>query len=306
MAKITRIRLLAVKTEAAVGVPETPVGADATLKVFGPEMTPDDNTNEREYPAAMGSDKSEPGAKGGRLTFECEITGGATVPLWASELLPACDFAITGSTYTFSHTTTTKTFVLYEDGLKRTLYGARGTCSFSMSTGQIPRVRFEFMGKYKDEADATILAPTFDTSLAPMFGGGTNTVSIGSFAPNLSTLTIDVGNVVVLRESPNDPGGDSSGLYAAEITSRKTIGTMDPEASVVATRSWDSIRAARTEETLTVNLGTASGTNRVTISSAHFQTVKRPTGDRNGLLTRNIAFQLNEPAPLSVSFPDVP
>lgn len=304
-AKYARIRLLAAALETTTGVPVSLDATNATMKVFGPRMIPDDNQNDRELSASKGTEKSEPGMKTATLTFRTEVTGGATEPKWATVLLPACEWVKTSTTYYASNGTDTATFALYEDGLKKTLYGAKGTGIMHFPTGQIPYVDWTFTGKYADEADASILAPTFETALAPAFQGGSNTVTLGSFQPHCSEVTIDMGNQVVYRETPNDPHTDSTGVYAAAVPGRSPTATLDPEATAIATQDWGTIRAAKTESVLTINIGTVAASNRVTIKSDRFQVRQRPGDERNGLLITRLSGQLNGASNcLYITFPD--
>jgi hypothetical protein len=276
------------------------------MKTFNLRMTPDDNTLDRELQAAKGQDSSEPGTKTGTCTFETEITGGTAVPNWASLLLPACDWEDTGGVYYAAHGETTLTLVVYRDGLKQTLYGARGTFEVMCDTGQIPRISWTFTGKYAAEADASILDPTYETALAPAFQGGTNTVTIGTFSPLASSMRISANNTVVYRESANDPHTESTGVYAAAITDRRPTLTIDPETVSIASKDWGAIRTAKTEQVITVNLGTAAASNRATITSDRAQVIRRPIDQRNGLLVNQLTFQLNGASnSLYFSFPDV-
>lgn len=291
--KIDRIRLLAVKAETTTGVPIAVSASDATMKTFNLRMTPDDNTLDRELQAAKGQDKSEPGTKTGTCTFETELTGGTSEPKWATLLLPACDWEATGGVYYATNGVTTLTLVMYHDGLKKTLYGARGTFEIMADTGQIPRISWTFTGKYLAEADASILDPTYETALAPAFQGGTNTVTIGTFSPLASSMRISANNTVVYRESANDPHTDSAGIYAAAITDRRPTLTIDPETVAIASKDWGSIRELKTESVITVTLGTVAASNRVTITCDRAQVTRRPIDQRNGLLVNQLTFQLN-------------
>lgn len=305
-AKYDRIRLLAAKLETTTGVPVSVTAADATMKTFNPVMTPDDNQNDREAQADKGTDKSEPGLRTGTCTFETEVIGGTAEPKWASILLPACDWIATDGVYYAGNGTDTVTLVYYVDGLKKTLYGAKGTGRLTFPTGGIPRIAWTFTGKYDEVADASILDPTYETALAPAFQGGTGTITLGSFEPKTSLVEIDMGNQVVYRETANDPHTGSAGVYAAAIPSRAPTMTMDPEAVAVATQDWGTIRTAKTESVLTINLGTAAASNRVTIMSDRVQIRHKPHGSRNGILTNQITAQLNGGSnSLYISFPDV-
>jgi hypothetical protein len=299
--KITPIMCIAAKAETTTGVAIVVTAAEATLIVFNFSMTPDEPANERQAMAGKGQLASAPGAQSGKCSFEVELTGAGTtgVPPWASTFLPACDWENTTGTFSPVNGVTTLTIVAYEDGLRRQLTGCRGDFTITAVNGQPGRVKFDFTGKYIDTAvtDVSILAPTFPTVLAPIFAGGTCT--LGSFAPVLSKIMVAAGNVVGLREDATNT--DKSGYKAAFISNRKSTGSMDPEAVAVATRDWRAILMARTEEALSIVIG-ASANNIITIAAAKAQTVKTPRGNRNDLMTDEIALQLNSTTPFTIAF----
>lgn len=296
--KLSRLRALTAKVETTSGTVIAVTGSDGQFNVLNPVMTPDDPQNEREIQAGLGVLASTPGAQGGTLTFSLEAYGnGATgVPAWASTFLPACDWENTAGTFAATTGLTTLTFVLYEDGVTRTLFGARGNFKIRMQNGKPWMFDFEFKGKYGTDADVAIVAPTFPTVIPPVWYGATCSIA-GSFTPTLSTVEIDPANEVVLREDATD----ATGYRSAAIVGRKPTGTMDPESVSVATRAWRTKISASTEESLSITVGSSSN-NTITLAATKFQTVKSSRGNRNNLLTDTINFQLNSSSPFTLAF----
>lgn len=300
--KLEAISHLAAKAETTTGTAIAVAAAEAAFIVFNLEMNGDEPENERQAMAGKGRLASAPGAQSGSCSFEIELTGNgsAGLPLWASTFLPACDWEVSTATYSAANGVTTLTLVVYEDGLRRELTGARGNFRLILEAGKPGRVRFEFKGKYHATAvtDAAILSVTYPTVLAPVFAGATVSIA-GAFTPTLSRIEIDAGNDVQMREDAT--AADASGFKAAFIPNRKTTGSMDPEAVAVATRDWRSKLFGRNEESLSIVVG-SSANNIITIAAAKFQTIKAPRGKRNGLLTDAIGFALNGTSPFTIAF----
>jgi hypothetical protein len=296
--KLDRVKLLAAKIETTTGTAESLTASDATFIILNPVMTPDDPMNEREYPADLGQLASVPGGRSAKCTFDVELMGsGATgVPAWASTFLPACNWSEDTGTFGYTRSGTTLTIALYEDGLKRTMSGCRGTFKISLKSGEPAKVSFEFTGKYNAVSDTSILSPTFPTTIPPIFAG--STVSIGgSFTPVLSTFDIDIANEVVLREDATD----ASAYKGAAIVAMKPTGTLDPETKSAATRDWHDKLLNATEESLSIVIGSASN-NTITIASTKMQAMKAGRGNRNKLLTDAVSVQFNGDSPLTIAF----
>lgn len=295
-AKIDVIRLLAAKVETTTGTPIAVTGTDATYIIMNPQMGADQPNNEREAMAGKGQLASTAGPQSGTFTFEVELTGsGASgaVPDWATTFLPACDMTNTAGTFAFTNNVTTLTMVLYEDGLRRSISGAKGNFKIVAGNKKPARVQFEFKGIYQAVTDASILAPTFPTVLAPT----TYVFTVGSFSPICSQVEIDAGNNVVMREDING----SLGYHAAAITQRKSTGTLDPEATAIATRDWAVKYTGSTEEAFSLAVGSTAN-NTITIAATAAQTMKAGRGSRNGITTDAISLQFNSTTPFSIAF----
>lgn len=185
------------------------------------------------------------------------FAGAGTIPSWAQVLLPACGFVAAGRVYSPTSeapgsNVKTVTLGVYKDGTYYKLAGCAGTAVLRLENGQRAMIDFVFTGIWATPADATILAPTFPTLKAPRFKGSTVTITDGSedWTPKVSEITIDLGNEVVMREDANQ----ASGYAHAIIVDRKVVGTMNPEATLIANQTPEADWLNATEKVLSVVL----------------------------------------------------
>lgn len=297
MPLLQRRRVLAAKIETTVGTAISVSGTDATFNVFDAQIVPDITNETRQSQGTMSQLPAVPGMRSGTCTFSLELTGGASVPAWASTFLPACGMPLSSTTATVSSepagsNTKTLTLALYEDGNVKAISGAMGSFVLRCITGQRVMLDFTFRGKWHASPSATsILTPTYGTTAPLTFRS--STITIGSFAPKLSEFTIDLGNEIVLREDPSD----ATGILNACIVGRMPTGTMNPESTLVNTHSstvnipyadW----VGMTERALSLTLGSSG--NQCVITAPKLQVTKVEAIDRNGIIAENISFQLNK------------
>ncbi|MEO6077871.1 MAG: hypothetical protein ABIP54_03725 [Candidatus Andersenbacteria bacterium] len=138
-----RRRLLAAKIEGTTGTPETLAAADAAFMIYNATWQEDIAVSERMLQGSLGNLASVPGARGVKITFDCELAGAGTSgnPLWATTFLAGCGMALT--TNTFSPVSDpedmdTLTIALYEGntGVIKTATGCMGNVSFEMESGK--------------------------------------------------------------------------------------------------------------------------------------------------------------------------
>lgn len=297
---LSKIRLLAPKLESNTGVAEALEAADAAMNVLEPDLQEDDPSTKREQQGGLGRYPSVMGGRTCTLKFKVELSGAGasgTVPLWASTLLPACDMVADGGEFTFVPGGSFKTLTagLYENGLLRVCYGARGTFKITGEAGKPAVVEFNFRGKLAADSDATMLEPTFPTVLPPICAN--NTISIDSYTPRLSKVEIDAGNKVILREDFTDVASYRS----AAIADRDPTGAIDPEAVHVATKNWRNKIWGNSLVAFNWVLGNSAG-NTVTISSTTTQIVKKTRGTRNDLSTDALGLEFKGLSPFKITF----
>ncbi len=300
---LTRRRVLAAKIEDDPGTAESLSASDAAFNVFESIIQPEREFEERVGQGVMSPLPGTLGSKGGTVTFRVELAGsgsvGSPTPAWASTFLPAVGLVATDNVFSPeslhpespSAKTKTLTIGVYEDGKLKVLRGCMGTAVITMTSGKPVMIEFTFTGIWVDPADETILAPTYPTVIPPRFVSAGMTIA--SWSPKVAELTIDLGNEVALREDANDP----SGYCTAMIGSRRTIGTLNPESSLVAaddpTADWD----AGTEQALAIQLGGSSANgNTAAVAAPKLQLTNVQEGDRVGAITDELEFQLNRSA----------
>lgn len=295
---LDKIMLLAAKLETTNGTAISVSATDADHLVYGFDYSPDAASAERPLNGSMGSDVSIPGAQTGTVRFNVQLAGKGSVsavPPWADRFLPACGYTKTGSQFDRAVTGQTLTIAWFEDGLKNIFYGAAGTFKLSGTTSQPAEAMFEFKGLHLSETDVSIISPTFPSVLPPIWAGSTTTIA--SYTPVLSKFEIDAGNQIEYRPDQAAAGG----IRCALIVNHLPKLTIDPEATLVATRNWDSIYRAMTEEAFSLSLGSVSN-NTITIAASKAQSAKPQRNVRGGIIARSITAQLNGATPLSIAF----
>lgn len=295
-------RVLAAKVETTPGTAESLTSSEGVFNVFEPDFNPNIEFEERMGQGVFSPLPGVLGAYGGTVTFQTEVTGrgssGGSVPSWASVFLPACGLVddTNGVFELFSRPpgvagVKTLTIGAYQDGLFKRLRGCMGNAVFNFVSGKIARVTFTFTGIWDDPSDVALITPTYPTvsplrfvSAGLLIGGS------GGWTPVLSEMSIDLGNQVILREDAND----SSGYCHAVITGRRCVGTMNPEAALVATEDTYGNWTSRTERAMALQLG--SGTNRVDFDAPKLQVTNVQEAERNGLQVDQVDYQLNRSA----------
>jgi len=116
---------------------------------------------------------------------------------------------------------------LHDGIIKQHMKGARGSWSVRLKNGDRGVMTFDFRGCGIKPVDANLLAwPGTTIKTPPVVTGGLFSID-RTFLPNFSELTLDMGNEVTLRESPNDSTG--TGYESAHIVARRPVGAIDPE-----------------------------------------------------------------------------
>lgn len=193
-----------------------------------------------------------------QITFRVPLTGGTgagVAPQW-SQCLLACGYreeivASTSVTYfpfsTFDGAADatgppiyrnpygSATVAVFQAGLLHTISGAHGNVVFTGTVNEPMFAEFTFTGSYRKPVDDALESPTYDSVASPLFAGASVVVNPDTYIPKgISSITLDTGNNVVPVADVNN----TEGFYGARITSRKSVGTIDPEMVLVATKDW--------------------------------------------------------------------
>jgi len=288
---LRRKKILAAKVEATIGTAVTLAGADAAMNIYESAIEPTTEFMHREGQGSFSPNFGTLNGSKGEVKFWTELTGGATPPLWATVLLPACAMINTSGTFTPSSNApgvggvTTITIGMYEDGLYKELRGCMGNAVFHFATGKPVKVEFHFTGIWDTPSDKTALTPTYPTVQPLLFKSAG--LSIASWSPRVSDLMIDLGNEVHLREDANDP----SGFISAIISGRHIHGKLNPEASKVADQDSYGQWLSLAQQAMAIALGTTG--NAVAFAAPKLQFDKITEADRNKIQIDDIEFQLN-------------
>lgn len=290
---LSRVRVLAAEIETSAGTAETPAAADATFNVFDAVIQPLIENEQRPSQGSFSHLPAVPGQRWGTATFRTELYGDGAggVPAWATTFLPACRWVNTTGTFSPvsqgpGSSAKTLTIGAYINGLYKQLHGAMGTVKFTFPTRKICFAEWQFWGIYSEPSDVAILTPTYST-IKP-FSFYAETLTLASWTPVVSSMTLDLGNNIIARPDATK----SSGILTALATDGLVTGTMDPEAKVVATVNHVNKWLAMTEEALTIELD--NGTDRITFAAPKAQRTNVQEGNRDGLVTDEIEFQCNK------------
>jgi hypothetical protein len=282
MTLLSRISVLAVKTETTPGTAESVDATNAALNVMDADMTATIPVSVRPIQGSFRKLEGVPGARQAACTFTLELVGDGAggVPAWATTLLAACGVVNSAGVLTPRNevpgaNVKTVTLALYENGRRKLMYGASGNVVFTINPGAAVMMAFTFTGVWGGVTDATILAPTYPTTIPIRASSGAFTIN--SVVQTFATATFDVGNVVTVRPSI----ATATGFDYAVITDRTPMFTIDPEAKLVATTDVFGDWQAGTTRALSMNIENA--TDNVAIAAPAVQRMTVTNGDREGL-----------------------
>lgn len=289
-------QVVAAKVEVTEGTLETLAAADANAQILEPaKWEPNIAMFERKLlDVSYSNFKQIPGTRLAQISFKCENKGSGTAGTAPAigKLLRACGFgetvvAVTSVTYapvSALASVPTLTVAIYQDGVKKTLKGARGNVKYDAVDGQPSMFEFTFIGIYEAVTDVALLTPSGVETTVPI-ATLTAQFSVQSFAAFVSKISFDMGNTLTPRSDINT----ASGYISTLLTARTPKGTFDPELELVATHDWYGRMLAGTTGVLTWrHTGTAG--NICIFNIPVCQYVKVNDGDRDGISIAPIEF----------------
>lgn len=297
---ISKRRHLGLKIETNKGTAETLVAGDYAIIAYDIQATTQFGRFDRDTQKAYLS--KLPGIVGttaAQISFTCEVRHSAnttTLDVW-ERALQACGFALSTSTLKpTSNGDEQKTLTIevalgaFGTGTDEAVIfkakGCAGTVTFEGRVGQPLLARFTFTGVYNGVADGTLQVPTQETGIPGIFQGVSATW--GGTARVLSTINLDVGNSVVLRESVNA----SSGLLHAVITDRRPTGSIDPDLELVATEDFYGQLQNNTTKALAFAVTTGGSTRVQTFTLGDCRVTNVNDANRNGIQVAGIDFEI--------------
>lgn len=253
-----------------------------------------------------GHSASVMGKQAATITFSVDMNGSGTAgtaPTWGKYLI-ACGYtevvsASTSVTYqpNVTEDCNTMTIAVAEYFCEATpkqhttlVSGCTGKVQFvNDNTGAPIRMEFEFKGKVEDETDETSLNTVSgaDTTIPPAVLN--STVTAGGVAQKTDGFTIDSGEDVQMQIDPSE----STGYLGSFVAARNPTATMSPELALVATEdNWAELIAG-TEVAISIDAGASAG-NIIFFTIGKAQLITLARGDRNGVVTRDKTFKINE------------
>ncbi len=295
----TRAVLLA-KVEATYNADAVPVaGTDAVL-VENLSFSFDGARMAERMPvrASLGKVKSIFAGTLAQLTFDVELkgSGAAGTAPELGVLLKGCGFSetvVASTSVTYKHASSghsSLTLYYFEDGLRYIITGARGAVTLGMQTGQTGKLSFTFTGHVSGPTDVVLPTATYNAQVpAPVIAGA---FSMDSFSAVVSKIDCDWG--IEIGKPDNLSASDGYGQIT--ITGRAVTGTVDPEATLVAAYDWVTKWKSSASYALASGpIGSVAG-NRYAVTMPAVVYNEVGSGDREGILTREIKFQAVESA----------
>ena len=241
MPLLKRRTVFAAKIESTIGTAETLTATEGSFNAYDVMVQANVSVADREGQGSFDYLQGVPGAYEGTVTFKTGMGFDTAVPSWATVLFPACGYVQSGTVFKPESrsptdpaaSTKTVTIGAFIDGVYKKLAGAMGNFKISAPAGQEATIEWEFKGVWQDMVDATIIAPTYPTSLPIRFGEGV--ITYNSINQVVENVSFDAGNEVILRES----AATAAGFVSALVVSRQPRVTINPEAVLIATDSED-------------------------------------------------------------------
>lgn len=226
----------------------------------------------------------------GQLTFDVELkgSGAAGTAPELGVLLKGCGFAetvVVSTSVTYKHASSghsSLTFYFFEDGMKYIMTGARGMVSMSLQTGATGKLSFTFTGHIATPTDVALATATYNATVPPPVIAGA--FAIDSYSAVISKLDIDWG---IELAKPDDLSA-SDGYGQIQITGRNVTGGFDPEAALVAAYDWITKWKSSAAYALTTGAIGATAGNKYTVTAPAVTYTEVASGDRSGILTRDL------------------
>jgi len=299
----TKRRVVAAKIEATLGTAEILTASDAGVLAIDPIVDVDIAMHERNPArASLGRLASLPGSQMAKITFALEIKGAgqaysASVKPALATYLRACGFTETIDTSVGAEKATydpastgipSLTIGCYEDGVIKSIKGAKGTVKVVANIDEPVRLEFEFTGVWNGITDGAMLTPVYESTVPPVFLNASFTIA--SYSALISSLELDIGNEVTLRQDINNATGYKSALIAG----RHVTGSMNPEMTTVADMDWFGRWKAGISGALSVgNIGSTQY-NRFKITAPRIMATKVSDEDKEGQAVAGHTFDAGE------------
>jgi len=287
MALLKRKIFVLAKKEITEGTDAAPTGAANAVLTSNLTVTPltADTVSRNLDRPTLGGDLNIHVGVHSMVEFDVEIAGSGTAatPPGYADLLLGCGFAETISTDVqydpVSGDFDAMTLHVHHDGQKHAMVGAKGNVSIAFNVEQIPMFHFTYTGLWVDPesiADPTPVFTAYQTPL-PVSNANTPTFSIHGETPNMTELSIDMGNQVEHR--------DVVGSESVQLHDREVSGSVSIETVAISVKNWPLLAKNNTTGALQIIHGTVAG-GIVTIDAPNVQILTPEyTGDNISMTT---------------------
>lgn len=287
-------QLLCAKLETTYDTDSVPVVGTDSLLAIDPKIKEVIDSVERPgVVASLSRNASIAGAKYAEVTFSVELKGSGsagTAPRLGC-LFRACGMGetvvgATSVTYApVSASFESVTIYLFIDGRRHVVTGCRGDWKAKCEAGKQGLIEFTLKGRYADPTNVALSAPTLETSIPPICKSCVFTYNSKTTLVVKAT-ELEIGNTV----SPRPSLSDANAIAGFEITERKPMLTIDPEAILETSYSFRG-DALTTLRAISWVVGATAG-NICTFSIPKYNPYWPEYEDRDGILVEKIKGEL--------------
>ena len=292
-------RLVFIKVESTYGSDPTPTIAIEAKNVkvgYAGEKLERDNVRSH-----IGSVQPVIGKRKIEVQFETELKGSGSLGVAPAlaDLFKACAYSenvSVGSSCTYSPKSQSQssiTLYVYDipeagSAVLHKITGARGSFKITGEAGKFAVVAWSMQGLYTAPTDvASPSDPTYESTLPQIVE------SLGFKLNDSSDLVVqkielDIGNNIIERDDINS----ASSLKELAIISRKPTGSFNPEAVLAGTYAFHTDWIGATARAMEMTIGSVAG-NKVKITAPKVTIDQISDSDRNGILTKDIPFQMS-------------
>lgn len=291
MVRLTRKSLILAKIESSYGVDPTPTAASNSIATLNSSIKETFEEVERNVQISSLTRKQSVGAKKfAEVTFTAELIGSGTAGTAPrlGTLLRACAMSETVTSSTSveylpaSSSLDSITIYFYQDGVEHVVTGCVGTYKMTCTAGSPAMLEFTFTGVWSTPTDVTLPTPTFESTVDSVPLCKSAGLALNSTSLVVNEFTLDMANTVATRPSINA----ATAIAGFQITDRKPVATIDPEAELVNTYNFRQ-DVLSTPRDLHLNVNESAG-NNCFIDIPKFNTIDIAGGDREGTYVETI------------------
>lgn len=288
------------KTESPAGQDANPTGAANSIAVANVNLSPLNlQTQDRGLlrPYLGGSEQIVTGEYA-EIEFEVEAAGAGTSATTVSKfgpLLKACGMAETVGASDVSYlpvSTSFSTVTIYcyiGDSVLHKITGAMGDVTAEFVAGEIPKLKFRFLGIYNAVTDASSSGVAYTGWQVPVgfrdavvptltVHGLQKTAPIG-----YRSISVGLGNNLVYR--------NLIGSVSALITDRAAAGSVELEAATIATKDWFGIVRGLTTAAITLQVN-STATNIFQVDAPKVQMTNPRYSELDGIVMMTLDMRM--------------